>query len=323
MKKVCIELMMSELLSLELISCPICNSDEYFVEFSREDLNSFIPGCFRVVRCKSCDHMFLNPRPTTHGIKNQLYTDDYDQYRERSTKFKLQYILQSYGFHKRYKLISRYITSGRILDIGCASGDFLEYMLRFPEWDLVGLEPIAKAANLAREHLNLEIINNTLTDHTFGEEKFDVVTFWHVFEHVEDPFTTLTVVNEILHRDGIVVITLPILKSIDHRIFGKYWIGFELPRHFHFFSKEKILELLTLTGFEFLESRCLYGSHAMSMTSLKFWMRSKKIFSENFISNLMKILMSFPIRIILAPVYVLMDKFQLSTPVTFVAKRNA
>jgi 2-polyprenyl-3-methyl-5-hydroxy-6-metoxy-1,4-benzoquinol methylase len=314
--------MKPEFFSLEEILCPLCSSDEFSVEFSREDLNLMVPGSFTVVSCNNCKHMFLNPRPTTHSIKNHLYTENYDQYRDRGTKFSILNILQSYGFHKRYRLIAKYISSGRILDIGCASGDFLEYMLQFPEWDLVGLEPITQAANLAREHLNVKIINNTLTDHTFGDEKFDVVTFWHVFEHVEDPITTLTVVNEILHGDGIVVITLPILKSIDHWIFGKYWIGFELPRHLHFFSKEKMLELLTLTGFEFLESRCLYGSHAMSMTSLKFWMRSKKIFSENFLSGFMKILMSLPVRILLAPVYVLIDRFQLSTPVTFVAKRN-
>jgi 2-polyprenyl-3-methyl-5-hydroxy-6-metoxy-1,4-benzoquinol methylase len=314
--------MNSELIFLETIVCPLCNSDDYKVEFCREDLNTNLPGSFSVVRCKVCDHMFLNPKPSTYSLNNQLYTEEYDQYQKVKNKSAKQNILQRYGFHKRYRIITKYVSSGRVLDVGCASGEFLKYMQNSTEWICVGLEPIAQAANIARENLTAEIINSTLDEHIFNESHFDVVTFWHVFEHVEDPIKTLNVANKILKNGGILVITLPILRSIDHRIFGKYWIGFELPRHLHFFSKEKMIELLIGTGFEFLESRCLYGSHAMTMTSLKFWMRSKKIFSERFIVAFIKFFMSFPIRILLSPIFLLFDRLQLSTPITFVARRN-
>jgi 2-polyprenyl-3-methyl-5-hydroxy-6-metoxy-1,4-benzoquinol methylase len=315
--------MKSEFLSLEEILCPLCSSGEFSVRFSREDLNTMVPGSFTVVRCKKCNHMYLNPRPTINSIKNDIYTEEYDQYQKADKKFSIQNTLQNYGFHKRYKIISKYAASGKILDVGCASGEFLKYMLNFPQWNLVGLEPIAQAANLAREQLDIEIINNTLTEHVFSEDEYDVVTFWHVFEHVEDPINILTIVNKILRDEGIIVITLPILNSIDHRLFGKYWIGFELPRHLHFFTHEKMVEILNNTGFEFIESRCVYGSHAMTMTSLKFWIRSRKIFSEKFLNVFMKILMSFPIRILLAPIYLLFDRLKLSTPITFVAKKCA
>lgn len=313
--------MKAKTIYLENIDCPLCNSDDFNVEFDREDLNAKIPGRYCVVRCNVCDHMFLNPRPTTYSIKNQLYTDDYDQYQSGNSKLGLKNLLQSYGLHKRYKLITKHVSSGRILDVGCASGEFLKYMKKFSEWSLVGLEPISQAANISRDKLDIEIINNTLDEHNFNEEKFDVVTFWHVFEHVEDPIKTLHIVEKILNHEGIIVLTLPIMNSIDHWIFGKYWIGFELPRHLHFFSKEKMLELLSCSGYEFLESRCFYGSHAMTMTSLKFWLRSRNSIPDKVINGLFNLLMSIPVRLLLAPFYLLFDSLQISTPVTFVAKK--
>lgn len=313
--------MPNKTISLEKTSCAFCDSNDFDILFFRKDLNTNLPGDFRVVKCKNCGLVYLNPRPTQKSIQQDIYPEEYDQYLEVKSKHPLQNWFQNYGFLKRYKYISKFKPGGKLLDVGCATGDFLSFMQKQPNWEVAGVEPILEAAELCRKRTDAEVYNGFLADSNFSDSSFDVVTFWHVFEHLEDPINALAKVHRILKKDGLVIITIPVINSIDHKLFGKYWIGFELPRHLFFFSKENLSNIFKKTGFALQESKCLYGSHAMTMTSLKFWLRSKKFFSNKFIEIVIKIMMSYPIRISLFPIFFFLDKFKKSTPMTFTAKK--
>jgi len=308
-------------ISLHYVPCNLCGSEKYEILFSRKDLNTQIPGTFTVVCCKECGLVFQNPRPTRDSIKKDIYPDEYDQYLETTKHSRLIDWFQNYGFRKRLRFIKQYKKSGNLIDVGCASGDFLKFVQSHSDWRIFGVEPVTTAANLAHEKLGIEIYNTDLTEANLSNHFFDVVTFWHVFEHLEDPRMTLSEVHRILKDDGLLVITVPIMNCLDHHLFKEYWIGFELPRHFYFFTKESLAEYLQKAGFKILNMRCLYGSHAMTITSLKFWLLGKVKINKNLIKIIITILMSYPIRILLSPIFFILDKFQLSTPMTIIAKK--
>lgn len=308
-------------LDFEKISCVFCGSEKYETLFKREDLNTFVKGEFSVVRCRKCGLLYLNPRPTHQTILKNIYTEEYDQYLACSEKPFLKSIMSNYGFNKRFKLISSNKKDGKLLDVGCATGDFLQYMQKKTDWQVFGLEPIPKAANIVRDRLGITVYNSFLSNTNFYGQKFDVITFWHVFEHLENPLIALRKAYDLLNDDGIIIITLPILNSIDHKLFGKYWVGFELPRHLFFFSRTNMIDILNKSGFELIKSTCLYGSHSMTMTSFKFWLLGKTRLSRKFVQRLFNLLNSFPVRLLLFPVFFIFDILQFSTPITLIAKK--
>ena len=307
---------------LQIKTCDFCGSSNYEVLFKRKDLNTDLPGLFTVVKCRECDLLYLNPMPTRKSILEDIYPDEYDQYHFETSKHPVQDILQNYGFSKRMRYISKFKKSGRLLDVGCATGDFLKYIQNhLSPWEIAGLEPVSEAANISSEKLGIPIEKGLLSDSQFDADSFDVITFWHVFEHLEDPMKSLIETHRLLNNDGIVVITLPITDSLDHKVYKKFWIGYELPRHLYFYSKVKMIDYLEKAGFRIIDIRNLYGSHAMTMTSIKFLLRGKFNLSPTKAEKVFNILMSPISRIILLPFFSILNFLKLSTPMTFVAQK--
>ncbi len=143
---------------------------------------------------------------------------------------------------------------------------------------------------------------------------------WNVIEHLPDPKTTLKIIHERLKPGGWLVFSTPNHNSFDAQIYKQYWIGYELPRHYYVFSDETIEKLLRLTGFNLISKRCLYGSFALSMSSLRFWLRARhpKIARKS-----EKWIFSLPVHILLSPYFFLTDKISRSSPLTVFAQKNS
>ena len=307
---------------LQIKACDFCGSSDYDILFERKDLNTNLPGLFTIVKCRNCGLLFLNPMPSRKSILEDIYPDEYDQYHFETTNHPIRDSLQNYGFRKRMRYISKFKKSGRLLDVGCATGDFLKYTQdHLHAWEIAGLEPVSEAANIASERLGIQIEKGFLSTSQFDADSFDVITFWHVFEHLEDPMKSLIETHRLLKDDGIVVITLPITDSLDHKIYKKFWIGYELPRHLYFYSKAKLVEYLEKVGFQLIDFRNLYGSHAMTMTSIKFLLRGKFNLSPTKAEKVFNILMSPISRVFFLPFFTILDFLKLSTPMTFVAQK--
>ncbi len=156
--------------------------------------------------------------------------------------------LHPYGLSKRSSFIIRYKQSGVLLDVGCANGVFLKWMEQLQGWQLYGVEVGEFAAETARQK-GLNVITGTLESAVYPQSFFDVVTLWDVIEHVHQPVETLKEVNRIMRPDAILVMRLPNLSSIDAKIFGKYWAGFDAPRHLYAFTIPNLQKLLEQAGF--------------------------------------------------------------------------
>jgi SAM-dependent methyltransferase len=169
-------------------------------------------------------------------------------------------------WHGQRERISRYKTSGAILDIGCSSGAFLGTM-RGELWKLHGIEMEAQTAAKARATTGAEVFVGDAVDAPFAAESFDVITCFDLLEHVYQPRQFLMKVREWLKPGGIVYIALPNIDSWESRILGTYWFGLELPRHLFHFSPRSLRYVMKSLGFSeisIVTPRTSYVEHSVS-----------------------------------------------------------
>jgi 2-polyprenyl-3-methyl-5-hydroxy-6-metoxy-1,4-benzoquinol methylase len=137
----------------------------------------------------------------------------------------------------------------RALDIGASNGFYL-VELRNKGWEVHGVEVDAEAARYAREQYGLSIRTGAAEDvlGDFPDEHFDLVTMWHVLEHLFDPLQVLSEVRRILKPGGILMLELPNLHCLPSALFGKYWGYLDVPRHLYHFTPQTLSTMLAKAG---------------------------------------------------------------------------
>ncbi|MBW2201937.1 MAG: class I SAM-dependent methyltransferase [Deltaproteobacteria bacterium] len=226
--------------------CMLCNTSDFRVIHQKKQ--------WQYRRCLNCDLVSLYPRPTPREFR-----DNYDQYLPmgsadiREWKKMMQPVVD-----KSADLIESQSKTGKgkLLDIGCGYGFFLEEMA-LRGWQVQGLEISRTGRQYARNQLNLEVYSEPLENLVFPENAFDVVTLFYVIEHVLEPLALLKAVKRILKPGGFVLLRWPHTTPIV-RILGPLARKLDLyhtPYHIHDFSPKTIKRLLELSGFEAIETR--------------------------------------------------------------------
>ena len=139
-------------------------------------------------------------------------------------------------------------TKGKLLDVGAATGHFLE-LARKNGWEASGIEISKYAAKKARKK-GLEIAVGDFENHEFSENCFDAVTFWDVLEHFGKPDLAFKQARKILRTGGILAINTPDSRSVLARIFGKRWHAIVPPNHLNLFNCDNLKAVLEKNGFE-------------------------------------------------------------------------
>lgn len=224
---------------MEEVSCPFCGRAEYRL-LHREDP-------FQMVKCSSCQFIYLNPRPTGEAIlrfyQNYLPEDG-------SSVEAWQRMMQSI-FQRAANLIERYKKRGRLLDVGAGFGFFLSEM-RGRGWEVKGVEISQKAMDYARDVLRLTIHPGPLEKVGFPESDFDVVSGFYVIEHLPDPMAFLKECYRILKPGGLLLLRYPHTTPIKNllRFLGIENRLYDLPAHLSDFSPEMIQQCLEKAGFK-------------------------------------------------------------------------
>lgn len=286
---------------MRIDTCIICGNQKFNHAFEIYDLwhnNKDLVATYDY--CEHCQLIFQNPRYTSNDF-HLLYPDNYSVYvPKRLNK------LACMGFEKRAKIILEQKKSGYLLDIGCASGDFIRFMRDVHQWNVVGLEPNQRVAEFARTNYHLDIINAPIEAIDYPAESLDVITLWDVLEHLEDPAQTLQRLYQLLKPDGILILRLPNSSSRDAKLFGKYWAGLDSPRHFFVFNQNNLSSLLQANGFEISKIRTDIGTYLNFVKSVQFWLTDQSI-NPGVRRTIIKILASMPLRILLFPIFRLRD----------------
>ncbi len=230
--------------------CPLCGPEAKQVLHYKFDP-------FQVVKCLNCDLAFLSPRFKEDDIlkfyQGQDYYassharqgyDDYLDLREAWIK----------TFSRRLKIISTYKNKGRILDIGCGPGFFLEAATKMGYSDLWGIDPSDYIVDVARKKFGKNILQGTIESNELEPDSFDLLTAFDVFEHIYRPVDFVNRAHELLKDDGILAFTTPNPKSALARIFGRQWVSFKMPEHVFYWAPDTARKVLD-EKFEILDIR--------------------------------------------------------------------
>jgi 2-polyprenyl-3-methyl-5-hydroxy-6-metoxy-1,4-benzoquinol methylase len=242
----------SDTSNLQCVNCCLCEGPQSKEIFISKDYNWGILGVFRYVKCNTCGLIYENPRPIPDRIM-ELYPHLYGT-AVRNSSESPQSKINASEHHIRSGIIDRFIsnTSRSIFDIGCGSGFFLEYMRR-RSWRVSGIDPSAEHINYAKRYLGLQDVWEGLwpLDYELPTQA-DVVSLFHVIEHLLLPIEALTAIKQILRPEGIVVLETPNVESWPARLFGPRWVTLDAPRHVNLFSKRTLSYCLWKAGFEVL-----------------------------------------------------------------------
>ena len=207
------------------------------------------------------------------------YPSEYSAYRSaiEDEHFGLMRWVRRRKLVTRRQLIERYsgAQTGRLLDVGCATGLFLHEMA-LAGWGVVGVEPSPQAVTYAHERLGLEVFQGWLGDAPFEPASFDVVTYWDVLEHTFSPSAELACCARLLKPGGLLAINVPNWDSVERRLFGPYWNGFDPPRHLYTFKRPALTALLAQAALRPLVWMCFMSSYFSFIISLDRWLKVRR-----------------------------------------------
>jgi len=151
----------------------------------------------------------------------------------------------------KHQLIAEYYNEPKkILDYGCGTGEFLNYM-KNKMWSIAGVEPNDKARQKANRLLNGDEV--TANIETIENRSFEAITLWHVLEHIHDLSDTIQKLKSQLSENGLLIIAVPNPNSHDCKHYKNYWAGYDVPRHLWHFTKDTMNSLLQKNGFKIID----------------------------------------------------------------------
>jgi len=239
---------------MEHVGCHLCGVDDAQVLFRKRDKLGITDDEFQVVECRRCGLVYVNPRPTEAEI-GKFYPETYSwkETLEADSLFTrcLRRLERAYRYHLLRDEVSKVAkftgrNSGRVLDIGCGTGDRLD-AFRNRGFETYGIET-SDSADYAREHLCLNVSKGDLFSARFPDRFFDLVTLYNVLEHTHHPSKVCNEIHRILKDGGFVIIQVPNKDSLQYKIFKGRWAAFDVPRDLYYFGTETLKSLLGRAG---------------------------------------------------------------------------
>jgi SAM-dependent methyltransferase len=202
---------------------------------------------FTVTRCSSCGLGVTTPTPSPAEL-DALYPPAH--YGSGGPRYRPAVERVAVWFRRsRAAWISRLHPPGSALEVGCGHG-YLLAALRDRGWTVQGVELHDSSAAYGRKVLDLPIAVGDLTELRFPAASFDVVVFWHSFEHLRDPAAALRETIRVLKPGGLVIVAVPNMSSWQARWAGAQWFHWEIPRHLLHFDPTTLGALLRRAGLE-------------------------------------------------------------------------
>lgn len=243
----------------EPVACILCGSEARAPHTTAQEDLTGKPGDFTFVTCGDCGLVYQHPRLPVEQIK-AYYDDEYIAHRKSQswgvlTPF-FEWLMSKLDRDKE-AVVQRYVSLGEdsaLLDVGCGAGSFLQHM---------GARTGARCAGVDFKDLEAQIRQQgeqpvdfrcgTLSADMFPAGSFDAVTMWHFLEHDYDPLGSLRVARSLLKEEGRLVIEVPRLDSLTHRLYGSRWPGWQAPQHTVALDKASLLRMVEQAGLEVVD----------------------------------------------------------------------
>jgi 2-polyprenyl-3-methyl-5-hydroxy-6-metoxy-1,4-benzoquinol methylase len=237
-------------IDLEEIVCPLCESSKG-IPIHRE-------GSFQMVKCRCCQFIYLNPRPT----KATLHEFYQEYLPEEESSIEAWQRMMNPVFKRAARLLQRFKAKGRLMDVGTGFGFFLSEMKK-RGWEVTGVEISQRGLNYARDRLGVKVYSGSLEKAGLSERYFDAVTAFYVVEHLPDPAAFLKECHRILKPGGLLLLRYPHTTPIKNllRLLGIENRLYDLPAHLSDFSPETVQRLIERVGFDSCEH--FIGGHTL------------------------------------------------------------
>jgi SAM-dependent methyltransferase len=230
-------------------SCPVCRSRDINPLLTVTDYTVSNEE-YIIWQCGSCTLRFTQDVPSEATIGPYYKSPDYISHTNTSKGLinKLYQTVRKYTLKQKSKFIAAQtgIIGGKLLDVGCGTGAFLDAMKK-EGWEVLGLEPDSEARELARKLYRLTVFESSQLDQ-LPASGFDAITLWHVLEHVHDLHAYIDQLKNLLKPTGKLFIAVPNYRSLDAQVYRRDWAAYDVPRHLYHFTPRAMEALMKSHG---------------------------------------------------------------------------
>lgn len=248
---------------------PYLKSKDYF--YTKEE--------FDVLFDPTTEMLVTSPIP--ENLASYYQSVNYISHSDQSQSLidKLYILIKNYSINRKVNLLTSLLpTKGTLLDIGAGTADFLVAAQK-DNWDITGVEPNP----LARTNATVKGISLYENLSAVPNPSYDIITLWHVLEHLPNLNNQLTHITSLLKKGGFLIVAAPNYKSYDAHYYKGYWAAFDVPRHLWHFCKESIVKLLIPHGLELTQTKpMLFDAFYISLLSEKYKHGKNKYISALF-----------------------------------------
>lgn len=251
-----------------LTTCPVCAGA---VWHHHKDIKDYTVSqeIFHLTTCDVCGFCATNPRPTAAQIGRYYDSPQYISHTNTTTSLqdRIYHTVRQWAIRGKHRLVARHKTTGRVLDVGCGTGEFLGY-LKSRGYSAKGVEPGVVARVQAIANHTLEVFPSL--EQVSTTEQFNIITMWHVLEHMHDVRATLKKLHAHLSPGGLLVIAVPDRDSWDAQHYDCAWAAFDVPRHLSHFRRADLRRILPEHGFKIMTTKPMwFDAPYVSMLSEK------------------------------------------------------
>lgn len=269
------------------MKCIICGTNNWKYLFDARDRMFGFPGKFSEHKCTSCGFVRLSPKQTNLQLKKYYPSSDYYSYSgsEQLSFFgKLRrYLVVHYykptvvsrllGVFLKVPAMPKWVENGKILDIGCGSGETLS-LLQLAGWDVYGMDIDEKAIQVAKKRGIKNVLvgpYERLLD--YKDNYFDVIRLYHVIEHIDDPENCFRLAYKKLKKGGQIIVGTPNVSSTIAHLAKQYWYNLDCPRHLYLFSPETLSLMASKSNF--IHRKITFTSAGGIIGSIQYYIRER------------------------------------------------
>ena len=239
-------------------------------KFTLELNDYFLTGeKFRLKENEDFGFLETNPQPL-ENLNDYYESENYISHTdsEKTLMDRMYKFVKNHNLSYKFSKLLDTVPGNKILDYGCGTGDFLVYA-KGKKLEVFGVEPNPKALNISREKLGFEFITDKPIDEL--NQKFDIITMWHVMEHIPNLFEFLEELKSKLNPGGKIYIAVPNHLSFDAKFYKNYWAAYDVPRHLWHFSPNSMQKLFNSFGMKIEKQYPLwFDSYYVSLLSEKY-----------------------------------------------------
>ncbi|WP_445733410.1 class I SAM-dependent methyltransferase [Mariniflexile sp.] len=214
---------------------------------------------FELIQNPEYGFLETTPQPSSDKLPDYYKSEDYISHTDskRNGFEKAYHLVRTISLKQKLKLINNVSsTEKNLLDVGCGTGDFLQFA-KNNNWNVTGIEPNEQARAIANSKTENSVFD-TEELLKFQVESFDVITLWHVLEHLPKLEEQIQIFKKLIKPNGTLIIAVPNYKSYDANYYKEFWAAYDVPRHLWHFNKESISKLVSKVSMQVVKTKPMY-----------------------------------------------------------------